>query len=374
MLALVAYSGVTSARVSLSLYALDLGAQSAQVGLLMGTYYVFPLLLAWPIGRMADRIGSRVPLMLGLTAGILGLLLPWAVPHLYSLYVAGLLLGFSFTFATVLIQNMTGLLSKPEERTRNFANASLIGAGSNILGPLIAGFAIDHAGHGVATLCSPALFVAAILILALLGSAWPGPSGRSADAAGNSLRGRLSDRQSFEVIVVSCVVQLGTDMFALYIPIYGHGIGLSASTIGGVLASYYVAVCLVRFSLPVLVRKWGESRLLANAQFTAAAAFFLLPLFENPFMLGLVSFLFGLGMGCSQPITMVLLMARAPEGRTGETVALRQTANNVVRLIGPPTFGAIGAFTGIWGVFMLNALVMAVGGWTSLKKGVTTKA
>ena len=51
------------------------------------------------------------------------------------------------------------------------------------------------------------------------------------------------------------MVQLGTDLFQFYIPIYGHEIGLSASAIGSVLASFAVAAFVVRIFLPTLIRE-----------------------------------------------------------------------------------------------------------------------
>ena len=139
-----AFSGATAARMQLSLFALSLGAQPSQVGLLFATHFVFPLLMAWPIGVMADRIGSRGLLMFGMAAGAIGLSIPWAFPNLYALYAAGLMSGLAFAFSSVLILNLAGLLSTPENRARNFANTSMTGSTANVLGPLIAGFATRH--------------------------------------------------------------------------------------------------------------------------------------------------------------------------------------------------------------------------------------
>jgi MFS family permease len=171
-----------------------------------------------------------------------------------------------------------------------------------------------------------------------------------------------------KIILVSCVVQAGVDLFTLYVPILGHSLGLSGTTIGTILASFFAAVCAARVLMPQMIRRLGELNLLTYAQYAAAAGFALMPLFSHPFMLCLVAFGFGLGMGCTQPLTMMLLFNRAPEGRSGETVAIRQTANNLARVIAPPAFGAIAAVTGLWGVFMLSALMMASGGWASRSK------
>jgi len=371
--AVVAFSGITAARVQLSLYALDLGAGPTEVGLLFTTIFLFPLLLSWPIGRWADRMGSRGLLMLGQAAGVIGMIIPYVVPKLYALYIAGLLSGLCFAFTSVLILNLMGLLSKPQDRARNFANNSLMGSLSNVLGPLIAGFAIDHAGFGIASLCSAGLSLAGLVMLAVWGGTLPGGSGRRAAASRSSLGDRLSDRVAVGIILVSCLAQVGGDLFSLYLPIYAHGLGLSASAIGAILASFFVGAAAIRIVLPQLINRLGENNLLTGGLFIAALGFLLMPVFAHPVMLGLVSFVFGMGIGCAQPITMMLLFNRAPEGRSGETVALRQTANNVARVVTPPVFGFIAAVTGLWGVFVLSALLMGAGGWAIRCRGAVKK-
>src|SRR5262245_65854888 len=52
-------------KVTLSLYALDLGAGSFAVGVLGALFASFPLLLAVHAGRISDRFGVRYPLLLG---------------------------------------------------------------------------------------------------------------------------------------------------------------------------------------------------------------------------------------------------------------------------------------------------------------------
>ena len=52
-----------------------------------------------------------------------------------------------------------------------------------------------------------------------------------------------------------------------------------------------------------------------------------------------VTFIFGLGMGCGQPITTMLIFGRTARGRSGEILGLRQSVNNAVRVAGPAAFG-----------------------------------
>ena len=83
-----AYKG---ARVLNTLYALELGATPLHICLLLATYGVFPLLLAVTAGRLADRYGSRIPLIAGMIVSTLGAILPWFAPSLPLLFTAAAL-------------------------------------------------------------------------------------------------------------------------------------------------------------------------------------------------------------------------------------------------------------------------------------------
>ena len=49
------FIGANAMRVLVTLYVLELGAAPWVVGVVGGLLYLFPLLLSWPIGAMADR-------------------------------------------------------------------------------------------------------------------------------------------------------------------------------------------------------------------------------------------------------------------------------------------------------------------------------
>jgi predicted MFS family arabinose efflux permease len=358
---LFCFASISSARVVLTLYALNLGAQPSAVGLLVATFYAFPLVLSWPIGIVSDRIGSRGLLLFGSICGTCGMLVPYFVRELPALYVAGTLIGLSFAFYNVLLQNLVGLLSQPQEHARNFSNSSLIGAATNFIGPLLAGFAIDYSGNAVACLYVASLSLAAAVLLALWGGVLPGGT-RHAAAAG-SIRDTLADKGIVRILVISGLVQVGQDLYQFYIPIYGHAIGFSGSAIGAVLATFAVAAFVVRFGMPRLILRLGEERLLAYSFYLAAMGFLLVPFFGSAVALGMVSFMFGLGMGCGQPVTTMLIFSRSAAGRSGETLGLRQSVNNVMRVSGPALFGFVASAFGLFPVFWINALMMAAGGW-----------
>src|SRR5687767_12779189 len=100
---LFGFSSINSARVSFSLVALELGASPSTVGLLVGAFYAFPVVLSWPVGRYSDRVGSRSMLLLGAGFAIGAMLIPWFFREIAALFVAAALMSIAFTLYNVLL-------------------------------------------------------------------------------------------------------------------------------------------------------------------------------------------------------------------------------------------------------------------------------
>lgn len=357
----------TASRMVFSLYALTLGAQPHEIGILVVASNLFPLLLSWPIGTLSDRIGPKLPLVLSTISGAIGLAIPYFVHSLNALYAGGTLVGLSFALYLVNVQNLVGLLSTPEKRAANFSSFSLLGSSANFVGPLVGGIVIDHSGHPVACLSFVTLSIVSAVMLLLWGGKLPAGT-RLRGGPPSSMLKLLMDRSLWPMLITSSLVKLGTDLFQFYLPIYGHQIGLSASAVGVVLATLAASQFIVRFALPRLIKLMGEVKLLAGAFYCAAVAFALVPFTKSVALLAMTSFVFGIGMGCGQPITTILLFSRSAEGRSGETLGLRLTVNNLMRALGPALFGFVASAMGLLPVFWINAVMMGIGGLMSRTK------
>jgi MFS family permease len=355
------FVGTAAARVALTLYALELGAPASSVGILGGLLFLFPLLLSWPIGAAADRMGGRPLMMFGSACGAVSLAIPFFFPSLPALYAAAALNGFALAFFHVTLQYLIGVLSPPEDRARNFSNFSLAGALTNYVGPMMAGFSIDAVGHAAACLVAAAQSFIAVLLLLAWGRLFPPATAGARPQAGPGPR--LIDRDVIFMLVISGMVQLGYDLFQFYLPIYAHSIGLSASAIGAVLATLAIAAFVVRLFLARLVKQVPGRTLLISVFVMGAIGYALVPLSSNAVVLGLIAFVFGLGMGIGIPLTVILMFANSAEGRSGQTLGLRLTANNLVRVGGPIFAGAVGSALGLASVFWIVAAILVGGGF-----------
>lgn len=363
------FVGSNAARVVLTLYALELGAPASAVGVLGGLLFLFPLLLSWPIGALADRTGARGLLLFAAACAAASLLLPYFVRTLPAFYVAAALNGLALAFFHVTLQNLVGTLSHPEDRARNFSNFSLTGALTNFTGPLLAGFSIDNLGHAWACLVTAVPSMLVIVLLLVWGRRLP--PGRPHAPLDTGTSHALLDREVWRMLFTSGLVQLGTDLFQFYLPIYGHSIGLSASAIGGVLATLAVAAFVVRLFLARLIKRLSGETLLAWVFFMGAIGFALVPFSGNALVLAAIAFFFGLGMGIGIPLTVILMFSRTVEGRSGQTLGMRLTANNLVRVSGPIVFGAVGSALGLPAVFWIVAAILASGGLLSRSRAAS---
>jgi nitrate/nitrite transporter NarK len=70
----------------------------------------------------------------------------------------------------------------------------------------------------------------------------------------------LSESGLWRVLATSSLVITGVDLFQVYMPIYGHGIGLSASAIGIILAINSLASFVIRIFLPSLIKRFNRRK------------------------------------------------------------------------------------------------------------------
>lgn len=354
---------LNAGRITLSLYALDIGASASDVGVVVALLYVAPLFISWPAGVLADRFGARWLFALGSSVCALCMLAPVFWATLPAFWIGALGVGAAIAFANVLGQNLVGVLSTSENRTRNFSNYMLLGAMGNFIGPLLTGFAIDHAGFPMTALMTSLLAALATVLVLIWGGLLP-KGDRRAQKSSNILEA-ISAPAMRPVLLVASVVQVGFDSFHSFMPVYAHGVGLSASAIGIALSAFAVASFLSRLAMPRAIASWGEHRVMAGGFVFGALAFWLLPMFEAALALSVISFIFGLFIGFSQPITMILVFAASVPGRTGESLGLRLTVTNFMRVIGPAMFGATARAFGLAPLFIVSGALMCVGCYLS---------
>lgn len=367
VLAMLNHVALTGGRITVSLTALQLGLSTFKVGTLVAVFAILPMLASVHAGRWVDKVGILRPLVIGTALVSFGTVLPFLFPDPFALLVASCSIGIGFMLHQVATQDLLGH-AEPKERLRNFSWMSLALAGSGFSGPLIAGLAIDHLGNRIAfglLALGPILSLGGLYLLR-----------HQLRAANEHLRGsgnREKERRRItellavpplrRVLMVNTILSGAWDTHLFVVPIFGVAIGLSATTIGMILASFALATFVIRLLLPFIQNRVRSWTLVRVAMATAACDFLIYPMFTDVTTLIVLSFILGLALGCCQPSMLSLLHQYSPPGRAAEAVGLRMALINGSQVSLPLTFGALGAVIGVAPLFWAYSLALVAGGW-----------
>jgi MFS family permease len=357
----IAYGGT---RVAMSLAGLELKASPLAIGIILSFYNLLPMFLSIGAGRLIDRVGIAKPVQYGVACLMVGTALPFLAWDLGVLYLAAVLIGMGFMMMHLCTQKAAGEIGGEAARATNFSWLALGFSCSGFLGPLIAGFAIDHLGYreafGVLCVCP------LVAYLGFRNFAFPTVAPSSASSLRDTpevdslkvepkrVLDLVSSPELKRLYCAVVVLSASWDVLQFLIPIYGRTLGFSASRIGMVLAAFAAGSFVIRLALPWLVKTLSEWPLILGSICTAVLVYALFPLFPEFVPMMVLSVLLGIGLGCAQPMVLSVIHRSAPEGRIGEAVGLRLTIIGASQAILPITFGAVGAALGMaplfWGM------------------------
>jgi len=385
LLALIAgqvclHSCMTGVRVAAPLLVLRQGYSAGWVGVLLGLFAAAPVLMSLYAGRLADRHGYHRPMRIGVALTTAGGLLAAAASLAQSpvqfalLCLAATLCGIGANIGLITIQRSAGRLAGNggAELTRVFSWLGLAPAVANIVGPVVAGVAIDMVGFRGAFI--------ALLALPLLGLWWARrvprepPVPVSPRAAGHTAWSLLATPGFKRLLAVNWLISSSWDLHAFVVPVLGHQRGFSASAIGVILGVFAAAVATVRFVIPWIVGRYAARltppRVLAGAMLVVAAVFGIYPLVHAPALMAACAAVLGLALGAVQPMIMTTLHQLTPAHRHGEAIALRSMTINASSALMPLLFGLGGAAIGAATLFWLMGAAVAGGSLMARRVGV----
>lgn len=375
VLSSIAFITMKGSRILMTLYAVDLGAGPFETGILFALYGLFPFLLAIAAGRLADRFDNRLLIYWGLGSYTVSLAIPYFFPSLAMLYVVAPLWGFTSMLWVVATQNFVGVLSTAETRTRNFSYYSLGESTGSVIGPIAVGLSIDALSHQPTFLLVAIIPAICGLTVAFKRDLFPPTAVASSGAqAPRNMKDLLALPAMRNALLSNAAVMTGLDLFNLYMPIYGHSLSFSATTIGLIMGAFGAAAFVTRLFIPPITRRYGERAMLAGAFIISGVAFMAFPLTTSAPLLAASAFVLGLGLGCGQPLSMILSFNAGPPGRSAEAISMRLAVSYGAHVFVPPAFGVIGAAVGgVATIFWTCAAVMGCGSWINRNAAVAAE-
>lgn len=355
--------------------ALELDVPAFALGVLAASYAVFPLLLALPIGSLVDRLGERRLMAVG-SAVVLAcsaFLLFWGTS------VAALIAGTALLGAGQLacVVGQQAVVANNAESTRldsAFGYLTFAASLGQALGPL----AISLVGGASVRPNTQAIFILSVgmsLVLFLATFVVSSRVSRRKRVAKGAQRSKgsavslLKTPGVVRALATSATVLAVVDLTVVYLPALGAERGITAATVGLMLAVRAVFSMVSRLGLGRVSRKLGRMRLLVLSLIVSTVSLAIAAIPMPVWLLFIVMAFLGLGLGIGQPLTMSWLSAQAPEGQRGRALALRLAGNRVGQVVLPSAIGVVAVGLGAAGVFLASAV--AVGGTMLLLRGVS---
>lgn len=350
---------IAGSRPLIPLYADGLGASHAEIGIIIALFSFLPLFLSIQTGKIIDLVGVRVPLISSIVFGILSLLILGIFPNLTGLYISQIFAGLAQLVFVLSMQAYSGLFRKSKVREYYITVFSIAVAAGSFAGPLFSGLLTDWTGYSSAFLSLGFLLVG-LLPLSLFFS------GKKV----TTIEEKRVEQGSFQLlkipdlrkaVLVSSIGLLAKDTYIAFFPLLAAENGLSASTIGLIIALNAGAGMFIRSILPWVSQRLKRDRIITISIVVSGIIFILNPMSDHILWLSFLSAILGFCTGICQPLSIFATIIALPKERLAEGLGLRLTFNKFTQIAGPLSFGSVSSGVGISGIFYVCGIIILVG-------------
>jgi len=354
-------AGVYVVRPMGTYQALNFGVDVALIGVIGAAFALAPLVLAIPVGRMADKGFAGTALFMGPVLSLLATVGLIFADNLWWLLGFLMLLGVGHLHAMVGGQTLIAQRSSNPKYERNFGLLTFYASAGHAVGPLIGGLLANPSGSQIEV--APALWFAAILfIFAALASAAlvkPRLLARGDSSSRGSFFRVVSTSGYKPAIFVAGATTSVLDVMLIFLPVVGLALGFSPVQIGSLLAIRALASMGVRIFLGKLSAVFGMKGVLIAGLCVTLSGCIGLGFVSDFWLLATLVGITGLAMGIGQPLTMAWVSRIAPRDSMGMAISVRLTSNRLGQVAVPALAGLVAAGT-LSGVFFLMAGLMGV--------------
>lgn len=359
----------TSGNLLVPLAAVASGVGPAAVGLIMGSAFVMPVLLAVPLGRALSGAHPGLYVALSATGFVFAGLAAVYIRGVVALLAFQLVVGVGQLMGMLALQSLLAAMAGQADRARVFGWFSAVQSVGQLLGPLAAGAAFEALGphDGFFLIVSGGL---ALLPVGLSLGRPKGISNVSAAGVGTRILGEPGVGLALLISAVSLASLTGLQTF---LPVLLAGRGLDASAIAALLSARALASVGVRpfmgfvdshISRPVLM--------VALLSLSAVSLLGVSFAYQYAWLL-VMCLVLGVATGVTQPLSIVMLVDHLSVKAYAAALGVRLMANRLAQLVAPLLLGVVAARFGTEQVFaVMSAGLVASAAfvtWISRRRG-----
>jgi MFS family permease len=362
------------AKVTTSLYAIQLGSSAAELGLIASAQSVGVLIMSLPLGFLIEQFGPGRIFVLGtLVAAALYAVVPLVASAKYLLACTALISFFMpFRFVSLNSVFMGQLESIGESKAGWYRGTHMLGM--FLLGPALATLvlrALDFAGT------YQAIALAFLLTMGLSPIVF-GPYAKKAGAGrrlswaaiGSQLSLMTRDAELRQVCFIESLAQGTNAYYAFFIIVVAVDVvGLDHAEASSLVAAHGLTFVLALFSLGSVVRRVGPKTTYRISFLWVAAALVMLGLAHDKLGLWLGALCLGAGLGTLQIVNLTRFArcgARLGRGRMAGLNALVAPSGAV---LGNLAGSIVGKAFGAQAMFLVLAPLFVAAAWTLVSRG-----
>ncbi len=328
-----------------------LGGSDVAVGVVIGAFSVTALLIRPWAGRLADRRGRRLPMLVGVgifTLSVSGYLVSRSVPALVGMrLVTGVGEAFFFTGAASAIADLA-----PDERRGEAISFFSLALWTGIaVGPVVGEVALGDERFSLVWIVSTAFGILAGLLALRIRL----PRVKAEERGSTRLIHRGALLPGAAILMSVC----GAAGFFAFVPLYSRQLGLTGAR--GVFGLFSGVVLAIRFFGARLPDAVGPVRAARMSLVVSAAGLAIMGGWRSPVGLFAATAMYGVGQALAFPALMALALGRASSGERGAAIATFTAMVDVAFGVGPLTLGFVADGFGYGAVFLVGAAVALVG-------------
>ncbi|MFC2007499.1 MFS transporter [Chloroflexota bacterium] len=333
----------------IALYAAELGASVQVIGLIVGLYSLTNTPANILFGRLIDRIGYKVPLILGLVGGALNMFL-YSVSRLpVQLALVRILHGITGASVGPATMSAMASYSRGARRGRVMSFYGMSIGIATIVGFGLSGFLSSKLGFNAVFLFGMAILViGAILSLLLPGKKKGIIEEKTAPDKGWQEVKALLCRRGLVVAYCSIFAQFFTfGSVVTLLPLYVKGLGMEAVHVSVLLVTFSVMFIILQFPSGAISDKTGRRMPIVAGLILGAISVVALPLTGTfPLLIGVMA-VYGIAFGMLFPSVSALIVDQTTPGERGMATGIFHALLTAGVAIGAPITGWVGGMVGV---------------------------
>jgi MFS family permease len=333
----------------MALYASSLGASTWMVGLIVGVYSIINTPANIIFGRLIDRIGCKVPLIVGLIGDVLSMILYVFTLTPLHLVVVRLLHGASGALVAPSTMSLIADSSTKGKKGRAMAFYGMALASASLVGYPLSGIISDRLGFD-------RLFIFGAIVVGfgvILSFLLPGNKQRAVTPEN---RQRNDDfRNILSLFTRKGLIPSYLGIFVQYftfggvvtlLPLHIEKLNMGSFETGMLLAVFSAAFIIIQLPCGYLSDRTGRLIPAAAGLLCITASLFLLPLMSTFAALAAVMGLYGIGYGFLFPSISALVTDHTKPEERGMATGIFHALLTAGVAVGAPVIGWIGGLTG----------------------------